>query len=491
MSKNYAWVFAGTLLQIALQFLLQRVLARYFGAGMAMDAYRAALTFPAALSAMFVGTIVPVLIPKVSGDTFVARSLSTLVPIGSCAFTLAISGLAYFHSNTVTSYLVAGFGEERIVQTESLFKILVWLLPVNTLIGLFQGILNARQNFIVPAIAGVIGPIVTLAIVVNFSAAYGIQSCAWGTLLGGIANILIQLPFLVRLLCRVKRETWKEFGKLAIQAIPVLASMLIMKLDPFVERHVVSYLPSGSISYLDYALQVTTIFIALSSGTLSTVVFPRIAETAQKNRHRLPQEVAQAYQTLLLLTVPAMAVTFFFGEPLIGDLLQTGRFTAQDTSQVAMILAVYSLVILGAGLGEISVKTLYAIGDTWSPLWIGSSILLLGMILKLLLVPESGLMTYVAIVGLIYFPCSLFQLTPVFLRLGVGIFQGLGQTLLVAVIGSSAAMLVGWLVMQLNFRFSAVIGLVAGGVAYLLLVGLFGDTTIGREWHKLFNKQRE
>lgn len=487
-SVSYGWVFAGTLFQILIQFLIQRSFAEYFGAQASLDTYRAALTFPVAMSAMFVGTMVPVLIPKASSDYAPVRSLVSVVVIVSGLITVLIAGIASVFAEQLASHWLQGFSPDQLRSVVSNFRVLVWLLPVNTLIGLFQGVLNARQNFVTPAIAGVIGPLVTLLIIIQFSASYGIIACAWGTLIGALANVVLQLPYMRSMLGTVEQQAWSEFKRLVALSIPVFGSMLMIKLDPFVERYVISFLPTGSISYLDYSMQLTTIFIALSSGTLSTVAFPRIAKTAQDDRSALPREVAQAYQTLLLLTIPAMTVTYFFGQALIRDLLQTGEFSASDTENVAAILTIYSLVILGAGVGEISVKCLYALSDTWTPLWLGSSILLAGMILKIVLVPESGLLTYAWIVGLIYFPCSLFQAFIVYRRLGSEILQGLGRAMIVAVSGSAVAATIGWSIMSLEFRFSAVVGLIAGGIGYLGVVMFVGETPIRRLANQLLNR---
>ena len=90
------------------------------------------------------------------------------------------------------------------------------------------------------------------------------------------------------------------------------------------------------------------------------------------------------------------------------------------------------------------------------------------MIVKVLIVPQGTLMTYVWVVGLVYFPGTLLSLVAVYWRIGTGMFDGLGSAFGVAVSGSILAALIGKLVLNSTLPFSGVTGLIAGGLAYLL-----------------------
>jgi len=465
-TRSFGWVFGGTLLQILLQFLLQRTFASLFGAAADMDAYRAALTFPAAISGMLVGTIVPILIPKVADGKNLVVVPPILVIVGGSTIFLCV--LAYFFVEQIAAGWLAGFDGVRKQSFINVFRILIWLLPANSMLGVLQGLHHSQKSFALPVIAGALGPLATLIIMRVYAPEYGTMACAYATLVGAYLNLVIQSPIVLAILPERSKGAIRDLLPMFQRSFPVLASMIVLKLDPFVERYVLAFHGPGNIAHLDYAVQITTIFISLSSGALSTVAFPQLASAWSQGSKAIEKEVAGTFRTFILLIVPAVVVMTFFSHALVKDLFETGEFGRSDTNQVAMILQVYTCMIVGAGIGEITTKILYVFQDTWTPMWIGSGLILVGMIVKVLIVPQGTLMTYVWVVGLVYFPGTLLSLVAVYWRIGTGMFDGLGSAFGVAVSGSILAALIGKLVLNSTLPFSGVTGLIAGGLAYLL-----------------------
>jgi putative peptidoglycan lipid II flippase len=78
----------------------------------------------------------------------------------------------------------------------------------------------------------------------------------------------------------------------------------------------------------------------------------------------------------LSLACLAAAASIAFAGPLVLLLYQGGRFTAEDTARVALLLQVFGLAVPAWIAQQIAVRGFYARGDTWRPMWIGTAVAL-------------------------------------------------------------------------------------------------------------------
>jgi putative peptidoglycan lipid II flippase len=416
---NYLIVFSGFAAQILLQFALQLLLARLFGASREMDAYGAGMTLPISLAAVLVGTLGPVLITHLGREEHrPAGPVAGLLVWGAGGGMLLLAGLGMVFAPHVMQALHPGFDAGKIEQSAELFRVLVWLLPANTLLGLLQCVLNARLNFTVPAVAGALGPLLTVLLVAWFGPVAGIAAVAWGTVAGAMLNVFVQLPWSAR---QLTLSGWNravpQLASLVRLAVPIFVTSLVLKADPLIDRYACSRLDDGSIAQLGYATRILTIFVMLASGTLSTVSFPRIARQGGRGTAFLAAEVNSALRTLTTLVLPAVAVLGCFSTPLVRDLFERGEFTPADTRVVADLLRVYAAMLIGASLGEVCVKTMYVLHDAIRPLLIGSGALLVGFVLKLWLVPEHGILVLAGVTTGVYLVAGIGQLAMVMRKL--------------------------------------------------------------------------
>lgn len=470
--RLYVVVFAGQVGQLIVQFVLQKLLTSTLGAGEELDAYRVSLTLPMAISAMIAGTVGPVILPVISKNN--ARSAIGGLVFSLVVFlTLVLAGLCFVFREAVIGTLQPGYDTAMVVSTANVFAILVWLLPANALIGISQSILNARMNFIIPALAGILGPLVTVIIYWKYADQGGGEIIAWATLSGAIVNLLIQLPVLSRVLAlRNWQACLPELKRLALLAIPILAGMLLFIAMPLVDKFVLSKLEIGSITRYDLAYQFLNAFIMLASGTLSTVAFPRIAKHASIGGEKLCQEIALALRGLIILVTPAVAVLFVFGEVLIEQMFESGAFLHTDTQIVGQLLRIFAFMIIGASVGELATKTLYALQETRIPFYISSVMIIGCCIAKIVLVPHYGLNSIAVITTLTYLLSCSIHICIIVSFVGNSIFQGNFTTLLKAMAASAAACGIGFLIVQSSLPLSSLWGLVAGAVVYFSIVAV-------------------
>jgi putative peptidoglycan lipid II flippase len=480
---SYVVVFLGTTMQLLLQFALSVLLAKLYGSTQEMDVYAGqALILPISVSAVLAGTIGPVLI------TLLARSpqevdrqgLMGLVLAAATCVSVVMALLGWRFSLPVMAWLHAGTDPEFIARSAAMFNILVWLIPSNTLIGLMQAMLNASLNFTIPVVAGVVGPLVTFCLVFLLAPVHGVTAVAWGTLWGACANVLIQgIPVLSMARFRHVAANWSRIRSVVRLFMPVLAAMLFVKIDPIIDRYVCSPLPTGSIAHLRYSNQLATTFLMLVSGTLSTVAFPRLARAAGQGKSPLQEETLNSLRILIILAMPAVAVSVFLPHPLIRDLFERGAFTPADTDVVARLLRIYSGFLIGSALGEFGAKTMYALHDSATPTIIGGTAMSIGFVLKIALVPGWGVLGLAAITSATSLSAGMLQLAVVVRRVEISLFRQMASQTLKCAVATLAALLAGWGVVQTGFPFTGIGGLFAGAIVYFGLLFLL-DSTIPR-----------
>jgi len=487
---NYAIVFIGSLGQILLQFAMQWILAERFGTAVEMDAYMAALTLPIAASALLAGGIGPLIVTATHRrpEEDQADSPIGLLIFGTIALAVAMATVCLMLSQQLMSRLHPGFDAAMTDRAAALFRILVWVIPANTAIGLFQAALNGRQQFAIPALAGVLGPMSTVVIILVAAPTLGIAAVAWGTLTGAILNVVVQGPSLRKHLPKAGlRAAARACRELVPLAIPIFLGMFLLKVDPLVDRYVSSYLDEGSISRYGYATRIVTIFIMLASGTLSTVSFPRIAGQAAQGKDALVAAISQAFRMLLTLTLPAVVVLLCFSEPLVRDLFERGAFTPADTAAVAALMRISTLLLIGAACGELITKTFYVLKDSRTPTVLGAILLIGGAILKFSLVRSAGINALAAISSGTTLTGGVLLTALLVRRLGQGIFDGMPVHLAKCLAATAAAAGIGMGAMSTKLPFAAVLGLGLGGAVYFVILGAVDRRTrdfLFHVWHE-------
>ena len=478
--RVYIAVLVGMVAQNVIQILLQMFFANQFGSSEEWDAYQTAITVPLNLSLMVTGTITPVLIPMLGKQAKNDASATATSVSAVVLFVTTLSAiLLSFWSQPLLAALNPGFDQLKLIQTVSLFNILIWLLPANTLIGLVYAVLQANLRFNLSIIAGVVGPLTTFLFVwiAAHQKTLEVNTVAWAAVIGTLANLLVQIPaFIGYLSVNNLEKAMPVLQTLGRLSLPVAASSIVLKLDPLVDVYVLSGF-YGSLSHLRYALGVSTAFITLSSGTLSTVAFPRIAKKSIAERDEFQAEVASAIRALIRLVLPAVVVLVLFGNQLVQDLLQTGEFTAEDTIIVGHAVMILSLLLVGASLGELCSKVLYSLQNVRIPLIVTAVAIGSGALLKFLLVPQSGLMTLVTINGIVFLVASLVMLRILIRMIGPQIFKGTATTFLRSAVATSLAATAGSLFLIIDMRFNSLLGLVVGGIVYLLTLWVI-DTEV-------------
>ena len=377
-------ISALTLMSRLLGLAREQVFAALLGAGLHADAFQAAFRIPnllrdlfaeGALSAAFVPTYARAL---AEGGPARARQLSSrllsLLAVGLGG--LVLLGLA------LTVPLVHGLapGFERVPGklevTVLLTRIMLPFLPIVSFAAVVMGMLNAEERYSTPALAPAVFNVVTIAWAALLWA-MGLDlftvviGWAVGTLLGGLAQFLVQVPPLVRAGWRF-RPQWAP-GDPGIRAIarlmaPATMGLAAVQVNIFVSTIFASHEP-GAVSWLNYAFRILYLPIGVfgvALGTIATTGFARRA--AEGDLDGMRETLRQSLRMLAFLTLPATVGLVVLGVPIIRLLFERGRFGPQDTERTAAALALYSAGLVAYTGVKVLAPAFYSLGRPRVPL---------------------------------------------------------------------------------------------------------------------------
>ena len=468
-----------------------RLVSSAFGTGSEFDAFNAANQLPevfvtlisgGALAAAFIPVYSAYLTNQKSRESAqIANSILTLV----IAILGGISALGIILAPWLTAnILVPDFTPEQQQLTADLMRIILLQTTLFGVSGVLSSILNAHQHFALPALAPValdVGYIFGLFFLVP---EMGITGLAWGTVLGGVLHILIQLPGLIHfnfsyhLQIVMQLAGVREVIRLMVPRIITLGSVQLA--DLFIIR-LASGLAVGRMSAYFIGYQLMQLPEVLLGTAIAVVVFPTMAELYNAgDLEGLKQVSMNALRIIWTLTIPASVALILLGRPAITFLLEGGAFTEESTRLVYSTLLFFSFRIVAEASLEILARLFYAQHDTRTPMFVAIGWLAVNIALAYPLVNMLGARG-LALASTIAF--TLQSLVLFFLnrrRLGYlqerQLLAPAGRSLLGAA-GMAAVILLMAQLIEHTFLF-LVLGSIAGLVTYLIITYVAGAREI-------------
>jgi len=389
------------------------VFAHYFGNGAAADAFRAALRIPNALRNLLgEGTLsasfIPVYASLEQKDKPAARALAGAV-LGLLLLAsgiLAVIGIAF--APTVTALVAQGFDPSRRELTTILVRILFPMTGLMVVSAWCLGILNTHRRFFLPYAAPALWNVAGIAAMMaaaawlsgrSFSPAEQLYrmslALAWGTVLGSILQIAIQLPSCWKLLGGIPvRVSLAAEGvrDVIIAWAPLVVGAGVAQLSGFIDTFLGSYTGEGGVANLGYAQLVQQLPVSLFGVAITAVSLPELSRDAvgETPHEQLRARIGVAFRRIAFFVIPSAFAFAALGPQIIGLLYQTGRFGAKDTVTVGGVLAAYGIGLLGTSTVRLFASGFYAMRDTRTPVRIAIVSLIISALLSWVFMRRFG-----------------------------------------------------------------------------------------------------
>ena len=235
-----------------------------------------------------------------------------------------------------------------------------------------MGFLNTRRVFFIPAVAPAMLNLALIAagfLIAPLCPRFGLEpivGMAFGALLGGLGQLLIQVPALRAQGYRWRPEvSFRDPDVLHMVSLmtPAAVGIAAVQVNNFVSTFLASSLQEGSVSWLNYAYRLMQLPIGLFGVAIATVTLAEVARhAAQKNIAGLKETLSSSLRLVFLLTLPATLVLIALARPIVALLYQHGKFGASDTVETAKALWAYAAGLAAFSAVRVMVPAFYSLG---------------------------------------------------------------------------------------------------------------------------------
>ena len=498
IAKAAGTVSLAVLASRILGLVREQVFAGLFGAGYAIDAYVVAFRIPNLLRDLFAEGALSSAFVTVFTDYDQKAGLERTWRLANnvimCA-SLLVGGLVLLgmlFSPWLVNLMAPDFGlvAGKLGLTSLMTRIMFPFLLLVSLAALAMGILNARGKFFIPALAssffnlGSVVAGVTISWAMPSLGLHPIVGMAWGALVGGLLQLVVQLPLLWRQGFRPQWVLdWREPGvrRIAWLMLPAVVGLSATQINIFINTFYASACAEGSVSWLNYAYRLFHLPMGLFGVALMVATMPVVSRHAALNDlGAMKGAVESSLALALLVTVPAACGLIFLARPIIALIYQHGRFSAWDTQQTAAALALYALGAVAFAGVKIMVPAFYALNNTRTPvlgsfLTVAANILIINLTVSALQHRAIALSTSLSMIlnflflgVMLYRRLGGFRVRPLLVTLAKVVAAGLVMGLVIVAV---EPLLAGRLGSGIVGRLVSVLGdILLGGGLYFLLI---------------------
>jgi len=409
----------------------ETIFARYFGAGFLYDTFIVGFRIPNLLRDLFAEGALSAAFVKVFTDYQLKNSekeawrlaslvfnclavvLSVITVLGILLSPLFVTLITYNYLGDPNHYYPA----EKAALATTLMQIMFPFILLVALAALAMGVLNTKGRFGVPASASTAFNIVSIIFGLLFAfwlsggewerstdkltvpsdaAQWAIIGMAIGTLIGGAAQLLIQLPSLRKVGFRFSLNlNFRDEGVRRVMRLmgPAIIGTGAIQVKVLVDTVVASGIDGGA-SWLSYAFRLMQFPIGVFGVAIGTAAIPTLSRLAsEENFVKFRDTLSDAVKLVFLLAIPSACGLVVLGDPIIGLIYQRGEFDAFDTDMTSWALAAYSIGLAGYAAIKVLSPAFYALDDAKTPMYISLASILVH-------VPASfGLMQLLSNVG--------------------------------------------------------------------------------------------
>jgi putative peptidoglycan lipid II flippase len=343
-----------------------------------------------ALSTAFVTTFSKRM--KTQGDEAAWELGRKMVSLSLCFMTLvAIAGVVL--APWLFRLLTPGLSEEDKVLGTWLAQIMYPFITIVSVTALVMGMLNSKKVFFIPAVASaffnlgcIVGGIVLAWLIdpgfrTGQITEKGLTGFAIGTLIGGVLQLLVQLPALRRVGFRFRWDFgWKDSGVKEVLRLmwPSLLAAGGTQIGVLLNSIFASFTPgkASALAWLANAQRLQQLPLGLFGVAVATVTLPMLSRLATEGiTPAFRGALAKGLRLVLFLTLPCAVGLSLLAGPIISILFEHGKFTAHDVAMTAGPLQAYAFGLVFYSAIKVLQPAFYTIDRRFIPMMVSIGII--------------------------------------------------------------------------------------------------------------------
>lgn len=378
-----------------------QVMAYFFGTSFLNDAFNVGYNIPNLLRRLFgEGALSTAFVPIYNemgikngkeGQIDFAINLLSILTLFLTVLTLIGVALAPL----IVRLLYPGLNPATTMVAIKLTRIIFPYLFFIGLSSTFIAVLNSHDYFFMTGLSSAmlnIGMILTIFIP-HF--VYGVNGealivwAAWGVILGGFLQTIVNLPYLKKVGYRWR--IYLRFGSEALSQmwsrfIPSMIGIGIREINLVADSLMASFLPIGSITALGFGnrlMQLPLGIFAISAGTAVLPMYSR--HVTNREFGELSEGMRFTALSLAYIMLPVTILIIALGKDFVSILFQSGAFDARAANMTSQALVFYSLGLIFYSLNQTVTPLFYANKDTRTPVKIAAVMVALNITLNFIL----------------------------------------------------------------------------------------------------------
>jgi putative peptidoglycan lipid II flippase len=372
--KSLAAVSSMTMLSRILGFVRDTLIARIFGAGVATDAFFVAFKLPNLLRRIFAEgafsqAFVPILAEYKTQQGEEATRTFVAYVSGLLTLILAlVTALGMLAAPWVIWLTAPGFVDnaEKYALTTALLRVTFPYILLISLASLAGAILNTWNRFSVPAFVPTLLNLSMILFALFLTPYFDppIMALAWAVLVGGLLQLLYQLPHLKKIgMLVLPRLNLRDAGvwRVLKQMGPAIIGVSASQFSLIINTIFASFLAAGSVSWMYYADRLMELPSGVLGVALGTILLPVLSKSfAGKDPGDFSRVLDWGLRLCLLLALPCALALAILAEPLTVALFQYGQFSAHDAQMTQLALIAYAFGLTGVLLIKVLAPGFYA-----------------------------------------------------------------------------------------------------------------------------------
>lgn len=348
---------------------IQGLMAVFLGAGAERDALFVAMSVPLFLNTLMIASFGAVITPAVLEHRQNARQRAVAgrmaVAIGLAAGLAAVA--LQFCRGGLVQLLAPGFGPAEHAYTAGLFSITLAMVPLQAVTCVLGGYWIARERVLFPNVASLAGNATVVgALIWSGGASTGVR-VAWYSLLGVLLTAVLQgVMFWLE-----KREPAGPPVPAAgpsrspyANALPLLASTLVGRSAPLIERNLASGMGAGTISCLGYAAYLVNFLVNATATPTATAYYAQMCrQWSEGRREELTRFLERGTIFVVLASLTVAGVLVLGSHDLLQALQPYTRFSRADMVELSDYTAILMVAYVSMSFGSFIARIFYASGQ--------------------------------------------------------------------------------------------------------------------------------
>lgn len=253
---------------------------------------------------------------------------------------------------------------------------LLFLAQLFLLISNFlSSILQSFQRFLLPALSPVLYNLGLVLGIYFLSPHFGLYAAAYGTIIGSLLHLLIQLPLLPVLGGRYYFSlNYRQVGVGEVWrlALPRLFGMAAAQLSSLVDTLLAASLSFASVTYFTFASHLQNLPVSLFGAAVAQAALPTLSlEAEKKNLGDFRRQFLMALHQMTFLIVPAAVLLLVLRLPAVRLAFGASLFDWAATLMTGYVVAFFALSLLPQAAVFLLARGFYALHDTATPVKIG------------------------------------------------------------------------------------------------------------------------